>query len=347
MSAGSKASGAEDVRVSNSTAVTNYTVTWDALTVGGGKYATGSVGLKLGRKDISPVFATPMDHPYELHIQEAKDITVLFYSSSDRRGWLLDGASALVYLAHARLASVMAGNKKQEILGQLRSIQSSGDTAEEVLQANRHLIIFEDSEFKDEEIATAVPSTSADSGYASGHGGGPNIRKEEKAITTRWTYQKLVLELWQNLAAMKASLDKLRKSPPNLDLRRPGLILTGWEAKDVIRRRQMQEPRYVRMCDESRRWIKYAQAMSSVVLMARDFGEMIIPDDNVPVCLNMQRLPKGRDLLAVPLHVLHQTAEQFLLDSNQSPRQYIQIASSTYLYTYDALTEACRCSDGQ
>jgi hypothetical protein len=344
----------DGVQPSSSRAVDHLTLTWKTLTIGGGRYANISTSWELGKKDNALVFAVATDHPYDSSIREASDMTVVLYSSRDKRGWLLDGANALVYLARARLTSIMTEEKHQETLDQVRSNSGHNESALEVLQRLRRVKLFElfDSRYEMTSVLTPPSSgstgASVDSGYASGtlkHQ--DSHMAEHKDVTTAWTYEKLVLDLWQNLLLMKASLDRLRRNPPHFDVRKPGLILTGWDAKDIIRRRQVQEPRYVSMDSGSKRWIRYTQAISSVVLMARDFGEVIVPDGNVPVCTNMQRLPTGSYLLAVPLRVLRQTAERYLLDACEHSRRSVQIHDSTFLDTYDTLTRTCLCKSGE
>lgn len=348
---GSKADEIGGIRESNGKSVDQYTLTWKTLTIGGGKYANAATGWELGKKDNAVVFATSADHPYESSIQQASDMTVLFYSSRDQRGWLIDGANALVYLARARLTSLLAERENLQILETVRSIHQINESALETLLRLGEEKVFGHFESKDEATTASAPSSSGpatvsvDSGFVSGTSDRALKPKlEHKEIRTAWTYQKLVLELWQNLLLMEASLRRLKQHGPQIVLRKPGLILMGWEARDVIRHRQWQEPHFVKMGQESKQWIKYVEATTSVVLLSQDFGDLIKPSSAGPICESMRQLPVDRGLLAVPLYVLNRTAERF--EPHEISHGCVQIHDATYLHTSDPLGSSCHCTDG-
>lgn len=350
---GGRADEIDGIQESRSEPFSHLTMTWKTLTIGGGKWATGSLGFEIARKDNAVVFETAADHPYESSISEAKDMTVLFYSSHYRRGWLIDGASALVYLARARLTFMAPIHKDQNLLEHVRSAAHLGETALETLMRLGEQRIFMHQETKHETTTkSASPSpgptdNSADSGYVSGIVANKPVPKtDRKDITTTWPYRKLVLELWHNLSQMQASLYKLKSHDPQAPIRKPGHILTGWEAKDVIRYRKHQAPRFVDMNRESEQWLKYTEATTSVVLLARDFGDLIVPSNGAPVCESMHSLPVGRCLLAVPLYILRLKAERYLLEPNDCRHGCVRIHDSIYLYTSDPVESCCRCQGG-
>ena len=146
---------------------------------------------------------------------------------------------------------------------------------------------------------------------------------------------------------MKASLDKLKMHNPQLVFRRPGLILTGWDATDVIRRQQRQEPRFVDMLPGSEQWIRYATTNTSVVLMARDFGDVIQPSSTALVCDSMRQPPINQCSLTVPLYVLRRTAARFLIEPDDSLHGCVQIHDKAYLHMSAPLEKACDCSGGK
>jgi hypothetical protein len=341
---------------SRSKPVTHYTVTWSSLSINGGKFLTVGTTFNVGRKDLAPALKSSEARAYDSQIQDASNMTVLLYSTRDRRGWLLDGASALVHLSRAWLTSKSAEHKNPEAIRQLHYTEDNGgrDSAIELLRANKEIKIFEDTAEIQEtavagESASGDEDPSTDSGYMSlSNKSSPESKQLTKRTTSQWTYKALVIDLWRNLEAMKAKLDHLKRQGPEVKIRLPSRnpTLTGWDVSDFLLGRSPLEPRFVELESESKSWNKFVREISSVPLMAESFHEIISPIDESQVCKNMLTLPTGRDLLAVPLSVLLLTAHRFLRWEENLAHDCIRISDYTFMSGSEPITERCCCTNG-
>jgi len=357
--AGNSADSLYDTHPSRSEPVSYTTLSWSTLSISGGKFLTVGASFAIGNKDLAPALKSSEARAYELQISDASNMAVLFYSSHDRRAWLLDGASALVHLARTWLQSGAARLKNPELMHQLQYIHGSGgqSAAIDTLMANRELAIFADTETKLEESlsssSTADSDTAtSDSGYATASGSRsvlPSlVKKESKRVTSRWTYKALVYDLWRSLEAMKAKLDQLKRHGPEVRLRMPTMRphLIGWDAVDLLSNRFPLEPRYVRLKAESKSWVDYAAEISAVPLMAESFGELIRPSEGVQVCKSMATLPTGRDVLATPVSVLLLSARRFLRWEESIRHSSVRISDHTFLNGVDTASWRCTCKQG-
>jgi hypothetical protein len=301
----------------------HYVLTLDRLTLGVAKYASFGASFSLGRKDKAYVFATDDSWSYETCIEQARKTTVLFYSSNDQRGWLLDGAIALVHLARASLTLDWVGERHAEVLSKLQYIQGNeaARSAKIVLKANADIEIFCRSETRRE--TTMVFGASEES----------VARTEHKRIDVPWTYRDLVLKLWYKLERLQAEPQTSRSFHVNLRL--PGLSLTGWETEHLISHNNRVAQRHITMRSESQRWVRYVKKLSPVTLLARDFGSLVSPSPDALVCDRMRQVPVNRSLLVAPMYVLLLSAKRWQGEKASLSAGCVQIHDSTFLYEYD------------
>jgi hypothetical protein len=334
----------------------HYTVTWSSLSINGGTFLTVGTTFNIGRKDLTPALKSSEARAYDSQIQDASDMTVLLYSTRDRRGWLIDGASALVHLSRAWLTSKSAEHKNPEAIRQLHYTEDNGgrDSTIELFRANKEIKIFEDTaEIQETSVAGESASEqeypSTDSGYVSlSNKSISQFKQLTKRTTSQWTYKALVIDSWRNLEAMKAKIDHLKRQGPEIRVRLPSRnpTLTGWDVSDFLLGRSPLEPRFVELESESKSWNKFVKEISSVPLMAESFYEIISPLDGSKVCKSMPTLPIGRDLLAVPLSVLHLTEHRFLRWEENLALDCIRISDYTFMFGSEPSTEPCRCTHG-
>ena len=105
-----------------------------AVTITGGKFVNVGTKILLGRKD-SPQHTQPVH--YEHQVELASYWNVILSDTSTQRHWILDGATAILHLCHAWLASTRIRYANRE---KAREIwyppgQASPDTAYEVFRS--------------------------------------------------------------------------------------------------------------------------------------------------------------------------------------------------------------------
>lgn len=351
IAAGSNSDVNYDLHKATSEPVNDWTVSLASLPFNGGKFFTAGAAFNFLKKDLAVVHLNASARAYEDHLQRAGNINVLFYSSDDRRAWLIDGASALVHLARAYIESTMAQHKSSGVAGELRHIEGDGGTtaAIDVLKHNRYIKIFDESHITVEKniSGTAIPASQTASSSSSSEVSvikTPPVKPNTfTAKASVWTYENLVVDFWEYLQEMKAKLNLLKKRSFEKDLRMPGSRLLGWNAKDMICSSDMTEPRWVRLQPDGKSWLKFTRETSPVVLMARSFGNLIIPSPGPHLCKHMTELPRGRDLLALPQYVLATTGEEYLYSKGDDPFDGIRISHKSYLRGYDPSKRDCQC----
>ena len=351
--AGSDQDAIYDLHPGHSDSVSYSTVSWTGLSINGGKFLTVATTFNIGRKDFAPALEKSEPGAYENYIGAASNMTVLFYSSHDRRCWLLDGASALVHLARAWLKSRATKHRTSHATSQLKHIRDNGgqSSALQILRDNQKIIIFEDTTNVGETTIPAESSSehdnpSTDSGYMSRAGiASPESKRSIKRTTSQWTYKALIIDLWRNLDAMKEKLRQLKQHGPELSLRMPSTSpeLIGWDVSEFLIGTTPLEPRSVELRREGKAWNKLAKEILSVPLMAESFGDLILPKSGSQVCRNAGTLPAGRDLLAVPLSILRLIAHRSLRWKENLSHEYARLTDNKYLVTAKHPQGHCRC----
>jgi hypothetical protein len=339
--AGTNVPGLYDIGETTNKEADHYVLTWDRLTFGGGQYATLAASFSLGRKDCSVDFPTDVGWAYETCIELARKNTMLFYSSVDQRGWLLDGATALVHLARASLTVDWIGKRHEEVLDKLHYIRhhEDGISAKEALLLNADIEIFTKSEpRKETTTGTKAPmldmtAAAADALSVSGPAKEPQSRTEYKKVEEPWTYGDLVLKLWQKLERLQAD----SQTPRSLQIKfhSTAARLTGWETEHLITHKRRVAHRYVKMGSESKSWRRYVKKLSPVVLLAPNFGDLVSAFPGALVCEKTQQIPTNRGLLVAPICVLRLSAKRWQDGKSVHPPGCVRINESTFLWAYD------------
>jgi hypothetical protein len=114
-------------------------------------------------------------------------MNVVLYDVGERRGWLVDGASALLHITRTQLCSSPYAESELFKIDMFQHADPRGGplAAKKALMnsGNRALVIFE-------EVETTIESTG---------GIGEEVKSEIKTKTTRWTYQDLVRQTYHIL----------------------------------------------------------------------------------------------------------------------------------------------------
>ena len=348
------------LKLSNSKKLDHYTGTLSNLSCSLGKFINIGAGFTIGKKDTSAALRASESRPFETKVGHASHMNVVFYGTQDRRGWLLDGASALMHLA--RLWMTCDGNgsehMEQDALKKLCYRDSQGGqggrqaaVATLVENKNRDIGIFTNTRRQDEESTTveSTPrkssgSSSSESGYDSHHSSrASKWKRESKRTTSDWTFERLVVELWQILEAMHDKLYLSKIHAPEVTMKTPSSkpTLAGWETLDILKNRGPFEPRGVEMRQGAGQWIEWARETSSIVLLARTFDELIVPVKQAGGCSRTLEVPTRKDLLAVPLYIWRSTSERWMYDDEDCSKGCVRISDESYWHTFQPAISAC------
>lgn len=263
----------------------------------------------------------------------AGDMNVVFYDTSSRQAWLVDGASALLHMSRAWLSSRHARYAPPDVVDQfLHSEDLNG--RESALQSlirreNRKLRLFAQSEIKVE--TSRDPKT-----------GEPSQAK--KTVETWWCFQDLVELKWHILEQIHDHLVNLRTSPTS-DLRLPfgKQHIEGFEFVDVLSGKSPIRPKSAELKSSSGDWLEFTTNANAINIFGSDFGDLVMPSANVDnrnqSCGRYAPSPPDLDYLTAPVSVLRQISEAY----SKSKGECVRLGSSTYWTDPTSSFESCSC----
>jgi hypothetical protein len=252
---------------------------------------------------------------------------VVLYDVGDRRGWLIDGASALLHITRTQLSSSPYSDSDLFKLETFQHADPRGPfTARKALldSTNRTLVIFE-------EVETFVESIG---------GIGEAAKSEIKTKTTRWTYQDLVRQTYHVLEQIHDYQTKMSTSPV-ISLRfSEREKLTGFAFMDIVDVQNDLRPRIAKLNSSGRGWVDFIRSIGAFTLLGKGFGEIIKPSiDTNQLCKNWKHVPTGKDYLVACTSTLKEICKrQGNYDSNP-----LELASGVYWHNPDKLFEPCEC----
>ncbi|TVY93688.1 hypothetical protein LAWI1_G001611 [Lachnellula willkommii] len=296
-----------------------------------GQFVTGGASFVRGTQD-TPIYISRGGGPYAQEVHFARNIKVVLYDTKDRRGWLVDGASALLHLTRTQLSSSPYSDSDLFSLEDFNHADPTNGVlaAKKALmnQKNRNMVIFEDVETSTEWKAT------------SGIAGSEQLRR----IATRWTYEDLVRQTYHTLEQLHDYQTKMMASPA-LGIRftdREKLI--GFGFKDIVDGHNDLLPRVAILKASGRGWVDFTRSIRAVVLLGKGFGEIIKPlKDSNKLCKYWGRVPTGKDYLVAGMATL----KEISLKHGDCDSDPLELASGIYWHKPDKLFEPCECKRTQ
>jgi hypothetical protein len=252
-----------------------------SLGVSGGKYLTPSVtfGFALGIKD-KPIHI-PGDG-YIANILEIDRLPVIFWDHDCKRGWLVNGSSALLQLARHQWKSYEDGKMGSLLCNKPDKLEDpveryNAGSALQVLGSHTNRAI---PLWKDKPKVTAVdPSTSI----------------------VEWTYktfQDMVEEIYGKMFQMRAHNNTAEVAgwsiKPLMQRRRR---FHGWNFDDVISKSTFEGAIEI-IPSTSHGWVDLIQHIQAITIFGNGFGQLIKPSSTQNHCPRWTELPRDRYYLA-------------------------------------------------
>lgn len=264
----------------------------------------GGVPFAVGRKDV-PFHAS---RGYVENLKWISERFFIFWEDEERRGWLVNGAGALLHLVRASL--------KQDSMGKIRSAllispnqieepenQHDPDVAMQVLlnEKNRHIKLFREKE--------------------------DFIYLEDRIDSLYEVMEKIVEHQYQRLEQARRSHQAT-----------PRRHLEGWNFKDLAARRDLYACS-AKLHIKGKSWVDFTRSINAVTLFGRGFGEIILPDD-LGSCSTWAKLPKLNSYLATCSADLQEIIELFEGDKDSCP---MRLCEGIILCGLEPKTETCAC----
>ncbi|RYO94041.1 hypothetical protein DL766_004096 [Monosporascus sp. MC13-8B] len=272
------------------------------ISVSPGRLIIGGSPFALGAKD------TPFHVTRSGYIPRLKWIStkfVLLWDEGDKRGWLINGTSALLHLVRASLGHDATDKFKSAFLFKNDDIQESSEP------------------FKAESAVEVIldPRNTGLKIYPEKHG---YILLEDR-IEHFYNILEKLIDHQSDVAGANMS-DKPRR------------YLEGWDFRDLATQRDSFYPRVATLQTRGKSWADFTRAIQAITLVGRGFGEIIKPADK-GMCDYWTELPKRRYYLAACFSDLKQIME---VDDNHKSSP-MRLSDDIIWHNPSTILGSCRC----
>lgn len=260
---------------------------------------------------------------YTRQVEAARSINVLLYDTATKRGWLVDGASALLHLTRAQVSrKPFRRTDSDKGCGRFTcsvfvhpDISGGGDAAAEALVNERnmkHTVLREFESFCEEKTTSQPEANGLNPGTNPSE---PKIlaTPEGKRELYRTTcFKELVSQTWSTLEQIYD-----RQADPGITNAkqinwRSGNLLEGYEFMDIISTKHTFRRRYVNLKSHGRSWSAFTKRINAITLFAQHYGDLFQPrgDVKLHLCKPWTNVPCDNELLAVPISILKEIKER-------------------------------------
>jgi len=325
--------GIYDVRTSNLPAAGSKSVV-EKISISGGKFVTVGASIAIGVRE------TPLHLSREDYISKLDWISkkyVILWDEESKRGWLVNGPTALLHLVR--------GSLKQNIKGKLG-----------------HVYVFKDTDIKDPDPDWCAPHT-ADyairvlasqenrdikihpgkvESWEEPHGEGSGSPTPK----SKTTFVKLEdrVEYFYHLLEKMIDHETETKNRSGVTVKpRVRKYLEGWEFRELSMRRDPIYPVVKTLPTVAKGWVDFARDIDAVTLFGRGFGDIIQPTLPDAMCHAWSKLPPNNHYLAASVSDLKDIMD---LDDNTIRGPFpnvMRISDGLVWHAPSRLFESCQC----
>jgi hypothetical protein len=310
---------------------------FEKVSISAGKIINAGVTFARGVKD-TPLYLSHAG-AYEQEIHHAGAMNVVLYDMRDRRGWLIDGASALLHLTCTQLSTVWSHKSQLLDLQQFQYAEPrNGTSAASVAlldQRNREIAIFEEVDSW-KEVTTTIEDLNE---------GLEPVRKEEHKIkTTKWCYQDLVRQTYHILELIQDYQVKMLTCPGTNLRFTDREKLEGFAFMDIVDGPGAILPRVAILKPSGRGWVDFTRSIRAITLLGKGFGEVIrVAKNTNKLCRSWQHVPTGQDYLVACIAKLREICRKEG-DGDAVP---LELARGICWHKAHLMFEPCTCKKGQ
>jgi len=302
-------------------------------------YLGGSAAFVKGTKD-KPVWINRTGG-YNQIVHFASNMHVILYDIKDRRGWLMDGTSALLHLTCTQLINMPYCSTRQfqlEKFNYARTSMSQKNAAITSLKCiqNKELQIDEGETTTRFEVRTIE----SDEDTANVDGTKHHTKRERIIETKPWCFKNLVEQTWQALEQIHAHQGKM------MDVQDIGIRFTardqleGFGFMDIVDNNFPIKPRVTYLKASGRGWAEFTRKIGAVTLFGQGFGSLIEPATNaIGLCKLWNTVPTGQDYLVARIETLKRICSK----NGASQSNPLQIAQGIFWHKPHKLFEPCDC----
>ncbi|KAL7921611.1 hypothetical protein ACQKWADRAFT_117177 [Trichoderma austrokoningii] len=271
-----------------------------------GRCIVGGPAFSLGAKD-TPVHVSRSG--YIPRLQWIATKYVLLWDESEKRGWLVNGTSALLHIVRASLAY----NNTDKF---------------------NFAFIFRKSAFQ--ESATLFTADSAIDMLINPKNLALKLYREKDGfllLESRIEYFYNILEKLIDHQADIAGERGVNMAD------KPRRYLEGWEFNDLAMSRDPLYPRVASLEPRGKSWVDFIRATHAVTLFGRGFGDIIKSSTGADVCEYWAEMPKQKYYLAACLSDM----SQLVKDNHTYEESQVRVSQDIIWHTPTSLFGTCRC----
>ncbi|KAM3506513.1 hypothetical protein MY10362_002322 [Beauveria mimosiformis] len=278
----------------------------DQVVISAGSMITGGAVLTPGVKELPPHLTRNGTIP---QLKWLSKRYIVLWDEEVKRGWLVNGTSALLHIMRASLAQSEHDDSSACLMFDKSKMNNFPDksykhnTAMRVLidQGNQGLVVYPDS-------ISQTRKTSADSGNST-----------NTQTSTYFLFGDLAKK---HFAALEQMIDYhshlAGRDGINLKIRLRK-HLEGWDFVDLVNEIRPQ-PHVATIPTLGHGWIDFVRSIEAITLFGRKFGELLQPASRTGLCDRWSSLPQQDYLLAASVADLTSIMEQYG-DPHAAPRE--------------------------
>ncbi|KAK0646785.1 hypothetical protein B0T16DRAFT_493694 [Cercophora newfieldiana] len=302
----------------------------EKVVISGGQVITGGAQFAVGTRDI------PLHITREGHIPRLKWLAtkfVVFWDEAEKRGWLVNGTSALLHSVRASLELDREGDFAFLCAFDPNRMTEPSETH----KPNSSFRVLTDAGNMNLEVFPGVVTSTHHERTIPRTGTSvEDVLREE---TTTYRVHHRFDEHYRNLEKMIEHQTRIAgRNGINMKVR-IRKHLEGWDFIDVVEGRDL-EPRVATLHALGYGWVDLIRTIKAPVLFGRGFGDMICATDNgTESCREWSRVPKGRYYLTTSVWDLARVIRLFG-DIGAKP---LKMCDELVWYCPDDLFEPCPC----
>ncbi len=294
---------------------------------------SGGVGISVGVRD-SPVHLSR--DTYRDKMRWVSGQYAILWDVKDERGWLINGANALLHVVRASLED------------DLEWMQKHAQQADILFKTERDMMSLATSRSPDAALSVLMNRTNKELKIFVNDVDELDDKKETNAketkLKTKYTCFKHLVEKQYSLLEQIMDHQFHIESRSGLDLkRRSREYLEGWDFRDLTVTIKIK-PIYARLKNlqpVGRGWVDFARGIKAITIFGRDFGDIIRPTDTASMCSSWARVPTGKFYLAACVPDLK--AILGMTDHEHHCTTPISICDGLHWHASNNLFRQCQC----
>lgn len=302
---------------------------FEKVSITGGKLVTGGATFAIGVKETPIHISRDASDPIA-RLTWMYNRYVVLWDEHAKRGWLINGASALLHLLKTYLSHCKTGMAASEFLFEQDKFQdspnpNSPDSAFKILlnKENRMLRIWPG---KAEDY---IESTHTEQGWQRV----PKTKQNFILLGDKLDKFCTILEIMmdhQAAAAERSGINMKKRLRKHLE---------GWDFRELSMERDPIKPLVAQLPTIGKLWVDFIREIDAIVLFGRHFGDIIRPTQPETMCNIWSRVPLNKCYLAACISDL-----QNIMDRPGASTSFpMKLSDKIAWVTPDNWFEPCSC----